>query len=78
MNVTMLQVYNESEGRLRQINLVQEELTKFAEEFDKMDNWMNDAEGRLRNIQRHGGDADKLKNEIESYKVIRKLKKGLC
>ena len=63
-------MYHESEGRLRQITLVNEELNKFAEDYGKMDSWMDDAEGRLRNIQRHGGDADKLKNEIESYKVF--------
>lgn len=64
-----MQVYGESESRVRQVTLVQDELSKFTEEMGKLDSWMNSAEDQLRTIQRQGGDLESLKSQAEHHKV---------
>ncbi len=64
-----LQVYHESECRLRGLTQCQEELTKFEEELKKYDDWMTDNEAKLRGKQKKGTDMESLKDIIEEHRV---------
>ena len=65
------QVCLEAEAQLRQLKSIQEELSKFDEELSTFENWMTEAEEKLRTEQKKGGDPDQLKSLVDEHKVRR-------
>ena len=62
-------MYHESESRHRQLQLCNDELTKFDDEVGRFDDWIDSAENTLRATQRSVGDLDDLKEHHDKQKV---------